>query len=144
MGKQILMFGDIEIQKNKFYHKTPIFLQHVDIEKILVSNKISFGEKTINTLLVPCKIMIKLMLPKTRAHVKGYEGQTKWTYFLIEHDDLLEKCNIIWDKISANIKKEFDSKLVYKKNQNQSTRHRYDVTDFHDKETPTVDSNLTC
>ena len=59
--------------------------------------------------------MIKLMLPKTRAHVKGYEGQTKWTYFLIEHDDLLEKCNIIWDKISANIKKEFDSKLVYKK-----------------------------
>ena len=115
MGKQILMFGDIEIQKNKFYHKTPIFLQHVDIEKILVSNKISFGEKTINTLLVPCIIMIKLMLPKTRAHVKGYEGQTKWTYFLIEHDDLLEKCNIIWDKISANIKKEFDSKLVYKK-----------------------------
>ena len=35
--------------------------------------------------------------------------------FFIEDDDLLEKCNIIWDKISANIKKEFDSKLVYKK-----------------------------
>ena len=115
MVKQILMFGDIEIQKNKFYDKTPLFSQDVDIEKILVSNKISIGEKTINTLLVPCIIMIKLMLPKTRAHVKGYEGQTKWTYFLIEHDDLLEKCNIIWDKISANIKKEFDSKLVYKK-----------------------------
>ena len=35
--------------------------------------------------------------------------------FFIEDDDLLEKSNIIWDKISANIKKEFDSKLVYKK-----------------------------
>ena len=30
----------------KFYHhKTPIFLGDVDIEKVLVSNKISFGEK---------------------------------------------------------------------------------------------------
>ena len=84
MGKQILMFGDIEIPKNKFCDKTPLFLQDVDIEKILVSNKISVGEKTINTLLVPCIIMIKLMLPKTRAYVKGYEGQTKRAYFLLK------------------------------------------------------------
>ena len=29
-----------------------MFLGDVDIKKVLVSNKISFGEKTINTLLV--------------------------------------------------------------------------------------------
>ena len=40
------------------------------------------------------------MLPKTSAHVRSYDGQTKWMYFLIEDDDLLEKCNTIWDKIS--------------------------------------------
>ena len=46
MGNEILTFGDIEIEKNKFYrHKSPIFLKDVDIEKVLVSNKISFGEK---------------------------------------------------------------------------------------------------
>ena len=46
IAKEILTFGDIEIEKNKFYaNKTPIFLQDVDIEKVLVSNKISFGEK---------------------------------------------------------------------------------------------------
>ena len=45
MSKEILTFGDIEIEKSKFYrHKTPIFLKDVDIEKVLVSNKISFGE----------------------------------------------------------------------------------------------------
>ena len=33
-------------------------------------------------------------------------------YFLIEDDGLLEKCNIIWDKVSADIKKVFDSELV--------------------------------
>ena len=35
------------------------------------------------------------MLLKTSAYVKSYDGQTKWIYFLIEDDDLLEKHNII-------------------------------------------------
>ena len=45
------------------------------------------------------------MLPKTSAYVKSYYGQTKWMYFLIEDDELLEKYNTIWDKVSADIKK---------------------------------------
>ena len=45
------------------------------------------------------------MLPKVKTYVKSYDGQTKWMYFLIEDDDLLEKCNTIWDKVSADIKK---------------------------------------
>ena len=38
------------------------------------------------------------MLPKTIAYVKSYDGQTKWMYFLIADDDLLEKCNTIRNK----------------------------------------------
>ena len=46
MGKEILKFGDIQIKNNKFcYHKTSAFGEDVDFEKVLVSNKISFGEK---------------------------------------------------------------------------------------------------
>ena len=45
------------------------------------------------------------MLPKISAYVKNYDGQIKWMYFLIEHDDLLEKYNAIWDKVSTDIKK---------------------------------------
>ena len=45
------------------------------------------------------------MLPKTSAYVKSYDGETKWTYFLIENDDLLEKYNAIWDNVSLDIKK---------------------------------------
>ena len=55
------------------------------------------------------------MLPKTSAYVKIYDGQTKWMYFLIEDDDLLEKYNTNWDKVSSDNKKEFDSKPVYNK-----------------------------
>ena len=36
-------------------------------------------------------------------------------HFLFEYDELLEKYNTIWDKVSADIRKEFDSKPVYSK-----------------------------
>ena len=46
MGKKIWTFGDIEIEKNKFYrHKSSVFLKDVDFDKLLVSNKISSSGK---------------------------------------------------------------------------------------------------
>ena len=45
------------------------------------------------------------MLSKTSAYVKLFDGQTKLMYFLIEDNDLLEKYNTNWDKVSADIKK---------------------------------------
>ena len=55
------------------------------------------------------------MLLKTSTYVKSYDGQNKWMYFLIDDDDLLEKYNTIWDKVSADIKNEFDNEPVYNK-----------------------------
>ena len=85
----------------------------VDIEKVLVSNKISFGGKNyIGYLYDNHKVKpLHIMLPKTSAYVKSYDGQTKWMYCLIEDDDLLEKNNTIWEKVSDDVKKEFDSEL---------------------------------
>ena len=67
-------------------------------------------------------------------------------YFLIVDDELLEKYNTIWDKVSADIKKEFDSEPVYNKNylKTKIKSHGDEVTDFYDKEIPKVDSNHTC
>ena len=45
------------------------------------------------------------MLPKLSAYVKGYDGQSKWMFFLIKDDDLLKKYNAIWDKVSAGLNK---------------------------------------
>ena len=45
------------------------------------------------------------MHPKTSAYVKVYDGESKWMYFLIKDDDLLEKYNTISDNVSADIKK---------------------------------------
>ena len=61
MGKEILTFGNFDIEKNEFCRPKTIFLKDVDIEKVLVSNKISFGKKkNVSTLLVTSIIMIKL------------------------------------------------------------------------------------
>ena len=78
------------------------------------------------------------VLLKTRAYVKSYNGKTKWMCFLIEDDDLLQKCNATWDKVSADIKKEFDSKPVYNKNflKTKIKSHGDKVTDFYNKEFP--------
>ena len=72
--------------------------------------------------------------------------QAKRMCFLIEDDQLLEKFNTIWYKLSADIKKEFDSKPAYNKTFFKSRIKSYDdeVTDFYDKEIPKVSSDHTC
>ena len=60
MGKEVLTFGNTEIEKNKFYRpKCPIFLKDVDIVKVLVSNKISSSEKIINNSLITSMMIIE-------------------------------------------------------------------------------------
>ena len=82
MGKEILMFGDIEIEKNKFYcHNDLICLKDVDIQKVLVCNKISVGEKNykyfIGYLYNDHKVKpLYIILSKRSAYVKSYDGQT--------------------------------------------------------------------
>ena len=51
------------------------------------------------------------MLLKTGAYVKSYDGQTKWMYFFIENDELPEKYKTIRDKVSADIKMNFNASL---------------------------------
>ena len=46
METTIIKFGDTEIEKHKFHQrKQPILINNVDINKTLVSNKISFRKK---------------------------------------------------------------------------------------------------
>ena len=119
MRKEILIFGDIKVVKDKFYcHKSTIFKKDVDIEKVLVSNKISCAEKKykyfIGYLYNDHNIkLLHIMLPRTSAYVKSYNGQTKWMYSLIEDDDTIS--NTIFDKISSDITKQFNSEPIYNK-----------------------------
>ena len=54
--------------------------------------------------------------------------------------------NTIWDKVSGELEKEFDSKPVHNKHflKTNIKSHGNKVTDFCDKKIPTVGSNHTC
>ena len=51
--------------------------------------------------------------------------------FFIKDDKLSEKYNTVWDKVSADTKKQFDSEPVYK-NKTKIKSHGDEVRDFHD------------
>ena len=61
-------------------------------------------------------------------------------------DDLLEKYNTIWDIVSADINKEFDTEPVYKKIflKTKMKSHGGEITDFYDKKIHKLDSSHTC
>ena len=74
-------------------------LNDVNIDNILVSNKISSGKKNYN-YCIGClgKNKIKpfsIILPKTNTCVKSYDGETKWIYFLSEDEESSKKYNDI-------------------------------------------------
>ena len=79
MNKEILIFGDIGIDKSKFhYHKNPILIDHL-IDKILISNKVSFGKKGYKYYVGykdDCHKIIPLciMLPKMKCFFKHFSG----------------------------------------------------------------------
>ena len=77
----------LKLKKNKLcHHKSPIFLEDVNIEKVLVPKKISFRGKTYK-YCIDClyndykpKPLHKMLL-KTSVYVKRYDGQAKWMCF---------------------------------------------------------------
>ena len=118
--EEIIKFGDIEIEKQKFHqYKEPILIKNRDINKIIVSNEVSFGKKR-------CKYFIDykdakklrplcIFLLKMTAYIK-YFDETKFMSLLIKDDELIEKYNEILEKVTDGLKKELDSVPVYNKN----------------------------
>ena len=52
MEKKIIKFCDIQIKKQNFHqHKKPFLIKNIDINKIVVSNKVSFRKKGFKYLI---------------------------------------------------------------------------------------------
>ena len=81
ISKEILTFGNIEIEKSKFYFDEKHYSYFVGY---------LYNDYKVKSL--------HIILPKTSAYVKSYDRQTKWMYFLIKDDDLLEKYNVFGTK----------------------------------------------
>ena len=90
METTVIKFSDIEIQKQKFHQqKEPISTKNTDMNKIVVSNKVSFGKKGFKYLtgyedaeeIKP----LCIFLSKMSAYRKDFD-KTKYISFLIKEN----------------------------------------------------------
>ena len=88
MGKQIKVFGDIEIGKHKFHQrKSPILIYDVNIDKIVVSNQVPFGKNGFKYFIgyeddSEKSMALCMMLPKMNAYGRDFD-KTKYIYIYI-------------------------------------------------------------
>ena len=91
--KKVKRFGDTEIEKHKFHqHKNPVSINNININKKVLSNKVSFCKKGFKFLLVTKMAKSQTfmyLLPKMNAYRKDFD-ETKYMSFLIKDDDFLE------------------------------------------------------
>ena len=46
MGKEIIAFGDLEVEKHKFdQHKNPMLIYNINIDRIVVTSKVSYEKQ---------------------------------------------------------------------------------------------------
>ena len=85
----------LKSKKQKFrQHKRRSSIKNIDLNKIVVSNKVSFDKKRFeycigykdNKKIRP----LCIFLPKMSAYRKDFD-ETKYMSFLIKHDELLQK-----------------------------------------------------
>ena len=80
MGKEIITFNNAQIGKQKFHGcKNPISIYGGNIDRIVVSNKFSFGEKGLK-YIIECEddyekiILLCIMLPKSSAYRRDFDA----------------------------------------------------------------------
>ena len=95
MVKKLQRLVTFKLRK-KHFTTIKLVLDDVDFENVLVTTKISSGEKSYKYFIGylyddnDIKPLLIIIL-KTCTYVESYDGQTKWMYFLIEDNDVLEK-----------------------------------------------------
>ena len=149
--ERIIKFGDIEIQKQKFHeHNGLISIKNIDINKIVVSNKVSFGKKRFKYFIgyKDAKKIKPLCMfpPKMSAYSRDFD-ETKYISFLIKNNELLEKYNEIWKKVKNSLKKEFNSKPVHNEKYLKPKIKSYNGkinTNFHNNKIPRESSKFIC
>ena len=120
MVKQFLRLSGDKIEKKKFhFSKNPIAIDDLVIDKIIKSDRCAYEKykKTDAKFFSGCKdgkiirpLCIKFA--KMEKYVNSFK-ETKYMFFEIKKNELLEKYNEICYKLSNIIEKVFDKQLAF-------------------------------
>ena len=111
-------FDDKKINKSSFYKNKELFsLNDIDVNKILVSKKESYGTK--NSLKYFTRYNdgdvirpLCILLPQMIGYVKHFDSN-KTMSFKVSDNKLLKKYKKIWEKIGNLLNIEFNSEPIY-------------------------------
>ena len=118
MSGKSINFDDKKINKNNFHKNKKLFsLNHIDVNKILVSKRESYGTKNSLKYFIGYNDgdvirPLCIILPQVIGYVKHFDSN-KAMSFKVTDNKLLKKYKKIWEKIGNLLSIEFDSEPVY-------------------------------
>ena len=118
LSEKPLTFDNIRVNKKEFYKsKQPIDLDLVNVDQIVIFEKCKHsddgfkyftGYKEGEIVKLLC-----IILPQMSVYIKYFENRSKNMCFMFKNDDVLDKCDEIWDKIKNTLEIRFHSVPVY-------------------------------
>ena len=112
MSLQKIKFGDKEVNKKEFYSsKEAIFLDSVDLSKIIVSSKWKISDTKYkyfcgyinNGVIQP----LCVILPQMRGYIKYFDDGGKNMLFVTDDIEVYKKYNEIWEVVRKLLKLKF-------------------------------------
>ena len=112
MSPQKIKFGDKEVDKKKFYlFKEAIFLDSIDLSKIVLSNKWKINDTIYtnfcgylnNDVIHP----LCVILPQMSGYIKYFDNGVKNVSFVTNDKEVYEKYNEIWNVVKRLLKIKF-------------------------------------
>ena len=112
MSSQKIKFGDKEVDKKEFYSsKEAIFLDSVDLNKIVVSSKCKINDTTYryfcrylnNDVIQP----LCVILPQMSGYIKYFDDGQKNMSFDTDDKEVYKKYNEIWEVVRKLLKLKF-------------------------------------
>ena len=109
MDLRKIKFGDKEVNEKEFYSsKQAISLDSVDLDKIVVSNKLKINDTTYkyicgylnNDTIQP----LRVVLPQMDGYIKYFDNGGKSMSFVIDDEKIYEKYHEVWEVIRNFLK----------------------------------------
>ena len=106
MSEKTLKFDNIRVNKKEFHKsKQPIDLDLINVDQIVVSDKFKHSDGGFKYFIGYKEG--EIVLPQMTGYNKCFENGRKSMSFVINGDDVLDKCNKIWDKIKETLSIKF-------------------------------------
>ena len=149
MSEKTLKFANIRINKKEFHKsKQPIDLDLRNVDQLVVSDKFNHNNggfivyKEGEFVKPSCIILLQMT-----GYKKYFENAGENMSFVIKDNDVLDKCNEIWNKIKETLSIKFHSMPVYDEKYIKAKVREFNgviKTNFLGDEVPKENEHYTC